>query len=532
MIGVIATSAEHPVVEEFFELFKTPWEFYEAGRHYDVVLCTGELPPEEDATGLILVFAGRKLAWDFTVGIEVVGETESPCFLAYKGDGIPLYEGRVRFETTNPAILVDEQGCSAILHRADGQVRILRIGYDLFAEIKRLLTSGQPAANAATPTLELHIALLRDFIAASGRAVAEIPPVPAGYRFIACLTHDIDHPLIRNHGCDHTVLGFLYRATIGSLTGFLRGRRTAGEVLRNLAAVAKLPFVYAGVAEDFWGTFDRYLQLEKGHRSSFFVIPFKDRPGRKASGKAPRRRAARYGVSDIARQVSTLRAAGSEIGVHGIDAWLDSAAARSELEEIRKVSGTTETGVRMHWLYFGEDSHATLEEAGAEYDSTVGYNETVGYRAGTSQVYKPLNTTRLLELPLHVMDTALFYPAYLHLSPREAVERVRQIIENAVRLGGCVTINWHDRSIAPERCWDGVYARILEELERQGAWFGNAAETVAWFRKRRAARFETATGRGLEKGPVAHPGDVQDGLPDLELRVVNQPKEQAISCPV
>jgi hypothetical protein len=531
MIGIIAASTEHPVVEEFFELFKTPWEFYETGRHYDVVLCAGELPPAENTTGLILVYAGHELDWDSTVGIEVVAEKESPCFLASNGDGIPLYGERVRFKTVNPAILVDEQGCSAILHRADGQVRILRIGYNLFAEIRRLLTSGQPAANAAIPTLELHIALLRNLIAAGGTVVTEIPPVPAGYRFIACLTHDIDHPLIRKHGCDHTVLGFLYRATIGSLSGLLRGRRTSGEVLRNLAAVLKLPFVYAGLVQDFWGTFDRYLQLEKGHKSSFFVIPFKDRPGLKASGKAPRRRAARYGVSDIASQVSTLRAAGSEIGVHGIDAWLDSAAARSELEEIRKVSGTREAGVRMHWLYFGEHSHAILEDAGAEYDSTVGYNETVGYRAGTVQVYKPLNTTRLLELPLHVMDTALFYPAYLHLAPREAVMRVKQIIENAVRFGGCITINWHDRSIAPERCWDGVYSTLLEELERQGAWFGNAAETVAWFRKRRKARFDTSTGKGLEKSPVALLGDVEDGLPDLEFRVVRQAKEQAISCP-
>ena len=56
--------------------------------------------------------------------------------------------------------------------------------------------------------------------------------------------------------------------------------------------------------------------------------------------------------------------------------------------------------------------------AGATYDSTIGYNETVGYRAGTTQVYKPLEMTRLLELPLHVMDTAMFYPAYRALAGR------------------------------------------------------------------------------------------------------------------
>ena len=37
MIGVIADSADHAVVREFFELFKTPWEFFE--RIGNMTLC-------------------------------------------------------------------------------------------------------------------------------------------------------------------------------------------------------------------------------------------------------------------------------------------------------------------------------------------------------------------------------------------------------------------------------------------------------------------------------------------------------------
>ncbi len=42
MIGVIADPSEHDVVREFFELFKTPWEFYRRDRHYEVMLCADE----------------------------------------------------------------------------------------------------------------------------------------------------------------------------------------------------------------------------------------------------------------------------------------------------------------------------------------------------------------------------------------------------------------------------------------------------------------------------------------------------------
>ncbi len=107
----------------------------------------------------------------------------------------------------------------------------------------------------------------------------------------------------------------------------------------------------------------------------------------------------------------------------------------------------------MHWLYYDQQSPSALETAGAAYDSTIGYNETVGYRAGTTQVYKPLDVSRLLELPLHVMDTALFYPSYLGLSPQEARALLGRMVDNAVHFGGCLTINWHDRSLAPERLW-------------------------------------------------------------------------------
>src|SRR5205823_6565412 len=107
--------------------------------------------------------------------------------------------------------------------------------------------------------------------------------------------------------------------------------------------------------------------------------------------------------------------------------------------------------------------------------------------------YKPLNARRLLELPLHVMDTALFYPSHLNLSGKEAAKRVGRIIDNAVCCGGCVTVNWHDRSIAPERQWGHFYSELIEELRSKGAWFATAAQSVSWFRMRRSAVFENVT---------------------------------------
>ena len=203
-------------------------------------------------------------------------------------------------------------------------------------------------------------------------------------------------------------------------------------------AAFSLPFVHLGLAKDFWNLFDRYVDLEEGLNSTFFVIPKKGDPGRNADGAASARRAARYGIADIADQVQRLISARREIALHGIDAWHDVGKGRTELETIQHLTGESEIGVRMHWLFFDQNSLDKLEEAGFSYDSTVGYNETVGYRAGTTQAFKPLGAARMLELPMHIMDTALFYPAYMNLSPRqgEGVGGMRRPLQDHAAAAG------------------------------------------------------------------------------------------------
>lgn len=517
MIGVIANPSEHAVVQEFFELFKTPWEFYRSGRQYEVLVISGNLTPPECLPKLLVLYGSQKLPSDVGPEIKSASGQEEGRILTYQGMHIPIYGSSITFGERGNGYK-GEEDCHQRAMFVDRlqESNLARIGYDLFSEIRTLLTTGQPAVNAGIPTLELHIALLRNLILASGVTLVEIPPVPDGYQFIACLTHDVDHPSIRRHKFDHTILGFLYRAVLGSLVSVLRGRRRVRSLLSNWWAALKLPLVQLGLAQDFWSKFDRYPKLEGGIHSSFFVIPFKNTPGRAEMGPAPKHRASRYGASDIVGQIQALRSAGCEIGLHGIDAWIDSSKGIEEIEHIRQITGVKAVGVRMHWLYQNEQSPVKLEKAGADYDSTVGYNQTIGYRAGTTQSYKPLETTHLLELPLNIMDTALFFPTYLNLSPNEARKQVGSIVENAVRFGGSVTVNWHDRSIAPERLWDDFYVQLVADLKGRGAWFSTASHAVSWFRKRRSAVFESVDSGALR---VKIGINGIEELPGLRLRV-------------
>jgi len=521
MIGVAVHPTEQDVVEEFFELFKTPWEFHQKDGRYDVLICTRRQVPQNSAK-LVLHYGAETTEPDTGAGFSA----KSRCggtVLVYEGRRIPIYGEVAIFPASQFAPVTEEStGEPATLTRSSDNRTLLRVGYDLFKEARHVLNVGQPTANAGSATLDLHIALLRDLIAKSGIPVIEIPPVPEGHNFIVCLTHDIDHPVLRNHCCDHTMLGFLYRATLGTLINVCRGRKSFRELGMNWTAALMLPFVYLGMARDFWRGFDRYVGMEAGLASTYFVIPTRNYPGRPFAGEGVSRRAARYDVTDVRPQLQKAIAAGCEIGLHGIDAWVDSSKGREERDRVTQTLGTAVTGVRMHWLFFDEKSPAVLERAGFSYDSTVGYNESVGYRAGTTQAYKPLGAGNLLELPLHVMDTALFFPNHMNLSEKEAEQTVWNLIDGAAEFGGALTVNWHDRSIAPERLWDGFYLKLLRELKSRGAWFATSAQTVSWFRKRRAAVVEAGP---VEDGTIRikASGGLDDTLPGLRVRV-HKPK--------
>jgi hypothetical protein len=282
-------------------------------------------------------------------------------------------------------------------------------------------------------------------------------------------------------------------------------------------SVASLPFVFAGWAKDFWNPFDWYLELETGLASTYFLIPFKGRPGEKIAGRHSSRRASAYDVKDLSPWIKILLTHNCEIGVHGLDAWHSPEKGTEELARIAALTGASAVGIRTHWLVRDGNTPSVLEQAGYAYDSTSGYNETIGYRAGTGQVFRPLGARKLLELPLHIQDGALFYPHRLDLSEPEAEERCQSLVENGKRFGGVLTLLWHDRSHGPERFWGGFYVNLVKSLRSLRVWFGTASQVVNWFGKRRQVRFEVTETYGSTRVGLRYQGEKI--VPPLNLRV-------------
>jgi len=149
-----------------------------------------------------------------------------------------------------------------------------------------------------------------------------------------------------------------------------------------------------------------------------------------------------------------LRERGHEIGLHGsfLAAGTPGLLA-DEARRLREACGAPVRGGRQHWLTF--DASRTWRywhEAGLAYDSSLGYAEDAGFRAGTCREYpvydlvgrKPLP---LRERPLIIMEGALLEKPYLHLPPAEAYDLVLELNAHARRHRGDFTVLWHNNTL-------------------------------------------------------------------------------------
>src|SRR5256884_707495 len=323
----VATNPEHrAAASEFFELFKTAWEFYRIGEEYDAVICCGIIPSDIRAS-LVLVYASNELSFDRQHQLQVLQQDHSRELPSYRRWRLPVYAGLASIICNGKRYdgIAGKTKYSIATEIKVGEQSFIRIGYDLFAEVRHLLFNGQPAQFAQVPVIEIHITIVRDILVEHQIPFEEVPPVPAGCNFIVCLTHDVDHLAITNHKCDHTMFGFLYRASIGSILEFFQGRKSPRQVARNCLAILSLPFVYLRILPDFWHKLERYLELD--HASTFFIIPKKGEAGTTSTRARLTRRAVRYDLSQLQTTVAEIVATRREIGLPRIDALRGTPAA-------------------------------------------------------------------------------------------------------------------------------------------------------------------------------------------------------------
>lgn len=270
------------------------------------------------------------------------------------------------------------------------------------------------------------------------------------------LTHDVDSAW--------AAAGQPPMAVARSLLGDLVRRRDLQLAAGRFRAIADARV--GRVDRDPYNTFD-FLMTESeslGTRSTFY---FQARP----SG----RYGSHYRLTDchIQRLMSTIHDRGHQIGLHpSYESHGSLERTVQEFDDLRAAAhaaGVSQSswGARQHYLRFEAPiTWRILDQAGFAYDSTVGYAERVGFRAGTCREFpvfdllqqRPL---RIRERPLLVMDGTLM--TYMSMSPGEAVSRAGQIADACRAHNGDATILYHNHSL-PTPQTRAHYRTMLQRL--------------------------------------------------------------------
>jgi peptidoglycan/xylan/chitin deacetylase (PgdA/CDA1 family) len=285
-------------------------------------------------------------------------------------------------------------------------------------------------------------------------------PQYRGAKFAVALTHDVDVPWrwtrIGMHGA------------AARLKGHVLARR-AGPALHEAYGLARVPLHKLRGSDPNW-RFAEIVAEENAHgaRSTFFVMAGH---GHRADGAAPE-------SYDRLRPrlVETLVETGAEVGLHGSYlAAEDMDKLARERALLAQLDGPL-VGHRYHYLRV--DPHRNLVplvDVGFRYDTSLGFPDALGFRAGIAHPFRPWDLERnrpadLVEVPLAVMDATLAEERYEGLSAEAAKPRVFSLLDWAAENGGGFSILWHpERFDAPSsRGWDRLYFDVIDAVRERG----------------------------------------------------------------
>ena len=298
---------------------------------------------------------------------------------------------------------------------------------------------------------------------------------------LVCLTHDVDGM----HGRSWVryaawAAAALARSGPGGL------KKTAGRIAKYRRAHCD-PLFPSGMFTQPGGD---------GFKHTFFVMSLAHSLGREGL---------RYSLNGSATRAVLRKVleAGHEMGLHPSRWSQDSPAAlRQEKERLIRCLGLDgqDIGVRNHYLKASfPAAWRTAQGLGFKYDSTLGWTEEAGFRAGTARPYQPFDyetgqRLAVWELPLVAMDGAVKGTA------EDIASRVTRLAGECFAHDAPATILWHTNRLAPFDFPEHAkaYGDLLAWLAGQGCRGLTAAGVVDCY-----ARHYTDLSRQREARPPA-----------------------------
>lgn len=477
MIGVCippvnsAYSRVHYVLQTFSSVMGEPFVFYEDG------LSTSEIP-------IRLAYGSRP---QYFKGVFIPMED----YDSWLADTINKSEvdGLTILTTKLPPFLAKEKHDNGI----DFTFDLISASFFLLSRQEELLDSKRDIWGCFTgyqskqrawgilesPIVNLYLQTLQEALEdVFGKDAFRFCPSlwPNEKSFAVALMHDVDQPFRGD-------MLSAKRLTKSALKRFPVGIRKAG----TLALRGIIKQITGG--KDPYFNFQKYMDTEEifGFRSSFNLVAIPEQRGIMV------RYDPSYDLNHpyVRMALDEVKGRGFEIGIHiSYLAAENRDLMKEELSYLKKVAGREILGGSLHYLRLQVNrTWEYLSDIGLTYDTSMGYNEALGFRAGWAHPYLPYSFDQkralpILSLPLVIMDGVLFDTE--RLSIHEATSYCLKLLEEVKLRKGMAVILWHLRTLDNKDYpgWGEVYNNILEYLSCENVWVTSPGEIASWWLSR------------------------------------------------
>jgi hypothetical protein len=315
-------------------------------------------------------------------------------------------------------------------------------------------------------------------------------PWPKGLPFAFIISHDID--LIRKYGI-RSLFKDICTAKFSEFTNHYKQSVYQNNIYWNFNKLL---------------AFYRDMQL----RSSFFFIA---RPWENLNY--------RYRIESrkMRKLLEDLLRDQHEIGLHSSRYTFDHPIRiGKEKEKLQTISGAELKGVRQHYLRLTfPQGWQNFRNHGFEYDSSGGYNDSMGFRAGTSFPFKTYDIQgneilNMYEIPFSVMD----YPWEEMISKSsENSDLFIEFADQVMGMSGLLHILWHPHNLA-EPDFIPLWKKIFSWLDSKKFYNDTLKNMVKWWKKRAEVKLNK-----LSTGQNSFDFDIESANPlkDLCLRIIS-----------
>ena len=308
-----------------------------------------------------------------------------------------------------------------------------------------------------------------------------------GKPFSACLTHDVDD-----------VSAFSFKQSFRAIQSPFNGLSKVNQKVEKLERIVKntIKSALIGFKNDPFHCFERLLSIEKKFdaKSTFFFWPGW------SNVKKHHHTDCIYELHDrllfdgqkcsVAEMMREIKHQGWEIGLHpSWYAFNDVDELKRQKEALEKALKSSIHSVRQHYLHYDiRKTPRTHSEAGFKYDSTLGFNNNVGFRFGTCYPWnlwdlKIEKKLPIIEIPLIIQDTALLSSKKgMGLDSAMALDYIILIADRVKEVGGALTLLWHPNEMINPH-FVTVYKKSLAYLKKQNCWLSSIQEIGNWWLK-------------------------------------------------